>query len=148
MSTTTNMEIELIDGSDYISPEPINAGFTKLDVLGVDYVVERAQSGDWWYRKWHSGFMEIYGTVSVTGTPTSTGYIQAKTPYPIAFSNVYSAIATPIFNSWSTFAVDVKHPVEESAALTQAIVTFWIREDKRTESRTYKASIYTTGMYK
>jgi hypothetical protein len=57
-STTTNLGIELINGSDYISPDPINNGFTTLDKLGVDYVTETGKSGDWWYRKWHSGRAE------------------------------------------------------------------------------------------
>lgn len=58
MSTTTNLGIELINGSDYISPDPINNGFTTLDKLGVDYIVEDGISGEWWYRKWNSGRAE------------------------------------------------------------------------------------------
>lgn len=57
-NATTNLGIELINGSDYISPDPINNGFTTLDKLGVDYVTEVGKSNNWWYRKWHSGRAE------------------------------------------------------------------------------------------
>ena len=58
MATTTNLGLSKIDASDYISPDPINAAFDILDKLGVDYVVEQGKSGEWWYRKWHSGRAE------------------------------------------------------------------------------------------
>lgn len=58
-TSTTNLNIELIDASDYVSPEPINKGFQALDALGVDYVVEESSnSNGWWYRKWNSGRAE------------------------------------------------------------------------------------------
>lgn len=71
MSSTTNMGIELIDSSDYISPDPINTGFTKLDALGVDYVVEKGTSGEWWYRKWNSGRAECGIDTKTFSTCTS-----------------------------------------------------------------------------
>ena len=52
------MGLESIDSSDYVSPTPINNNFKKLDVLGLDYVVEQGTSGEWWYRKWKSGRAE------------------------------------------------------------------------------------------
>ena len=58
MATTTNLGLSKIDASDYISPDPINAAFDILDKLGVDYIVEQGKSGEWWYRKWHSGRAE------------------------------------------------------------------------------------------
>ena len=58
MATTTNLGLAKINASDFISPGPINAAFDILDKLGVDYVVEQGKSGEWWYRKWHSGRAE------------------------------------------------------------------------------------------
>lgn len=52
------MGLELINASDYVSPDPINRNFEKLDVLGTDYVTEQGTSGEWWYRKWKSGRAE------------------------------------------------------------------------------------------
>ena len=56
---TTNLGIETIDSSDYVSPDPINKGFEALDALGLDYIVEKSSnSNGWWYRKWKSGRAE------------------------------------------------------------------------------------------
>lgn len=74
MSTTSNMGIELIDGSDYISPDPINKAFTILDALGVDYIVEQGTSGEWWYRKWNSGRAECGIDSKTFATKTSTNW--------------------------------------------------------------------------
>ena len=53
-----NLDLEFINASDYVSPDPINNNFEKLDALGKDYVVESGTSGEWWYRKWKSGRLE------------------------------------------------------------------------------------------
>lgn len=55
---STNMGLATINSSDFVSPDPINDNFEKLDVLGLDYVVEQGTSGEWWYRKWKSGRAE------------------------------------------------------------------------------------------
>lgn len=55
---TENLGLPQFDGSDYISVEPFNDAFTKLDKLGIDYVVESGKVGEWWYRKWSSGRAE------------------------------------------------------------------------------------------
>lgn len=55
---TTNLGLELINSSDYVSPTPINQNMEKLDNLGVDYIVEEGTSGEWWYRKWKNGRAE------------------------------------------------------------------------------------------
>lgn len=55
---TTNLGMEIVPTSDFVSPEPFNRNFTILDTLGVDYIVEKGTSGEWWYRKWKSGRAE------------------------------------------------------------------------------------------
>lgn len=55
---SNNMGLSTINSSDFVSPDPINQNFEKLDVLGLDYVVEQGTSGEWWYRKWKSGRAE------------------------------------------------------------------------------------------
>ena len=57
-TSTANLGIQLIDPSEYISPEKINSGFTVLDPLGLDYITENGYSGEWWFRKWKSGRAE------------------------------------------------------------------------------------------
>lgn len=56
--TTSNLGLSTVDSSDYISPDPFNANFEKIDALGKDYVTESGTSGEWWYRKWKSGRAE------------------------------------------------------------------------------------------
>ena len=71
---TTNLGLESVDPSDYVSPTPFNTNFEKLDALGLDYVTASGKSGEWWYRKWKSGRMECgiddknFGDVSITQT--------------------------------------------------------------------------------
>lgn len=55
---TANLGLTLINGSDLVSPEPINTAFKTLDALGLDYIVASGKSGEWWYRKWKSGRAE------------------------------------------------------------------------------------------
>lgn len=55
---TKNLNLPQFDGSDYISVDPFNDAFSKLDKLGTDYVVESGKVGEWWYRKWKSGRAE------------------------------------------------------------------------------------------
>lgn len=58
MASTTNLGLDTINSSDYISPDVINKNFTKVDAVGKDYIVEQGTSGEWWYRKWKSGRAE------------------------------------------------------------------------------------------
>lgn len=60
MAETTNLGLTLINGSDFISPTPINNNMTAIDKLGVDYVIEQycGNTESWWYRKWNSGRAE------------------------------------------------------------------------------------------
>lgn len=55
---TTNLGMEIVPTSDFVSPEPFNRNFTKLDNLGVDYITSSGKTGEWWWRKWKSGRAE------------------------------------------------------------------------------------------
>ena len=76
------MGLESIDSSDYVSPTPINNNFKKLDVLGLDYVVEQGTSGEWWYRKWKSGRAEC-------GIDSKSFGDQAMYTQSVGASNMY-----------------------------------------------------------
>ena len=58
MAKTPNLGINEINGSDYIDYSVFNTVFNTLDALGLDYIVEKGTSGEWWYRKWKSGRAE------------------------------------------------------------------------------------------
>nr|DAL65369.1 MAG TPA_asm: hypothetical protein [Caudoviricetes sp.] len=95
MASTKNLGIPKINGSDLISPTPINDAFDLLDKLGVDYITESGKSGEWWYRKWNSGRAECgidaksFGDVDHKG---AWGGMYASSDmtfgaYPIQFSS-------------------------------------------------------------
>lgn len=91
---TTNLGLDIINSSDYVSPTPINNNMEKLDKLGIDYVVEQGTSGEWWYRKWNSGRAECgidakqFGEMQLT-TSGFGGYSSSDISfgaYPFSFS--------------------------------------------------------------
>lgn len=95
MAATENLKLELINPSDFVSPEPINNAIKALDTLGLDYVVEQGKSGEWWYRKWKSGRAECgisdknFGRVDHKvqwGAMYGTDSQQSFGAYPFAFS--------------------------------------------------------------
>ena len=154
MSTTTNMGIELIDGSDYISPDPINNGFTKLDVLGVDYIVENGTSGEWWYRKWNSGRAECgiddksFGDVAHTnawgGLYTSSNMSWGA--YPFAFKN--RPFVSISFNSNSSGSTHSSFVVYTSSTSIDNAPKFAIADPNSGTAKGAKFSIYVTGWFK
>lgn len=93
-SESNNLGLSYINGSDYVSPKPINDNFKILDTLGLDYVVLTGYSGEWWFRKWKSGRAECgidnknFGTVPHT-TKWGSMFISADLSfgaYPFAFA--------------------------------------------------------------
>ena len=103
MATTENLGIEKIDPSDFVSPDPINNAFDKLDALGKDYVIDQGVSGEWRYRRWHSGVaecwipnknfgsdtLEPWGAIYATMTGRSFG------AYPFTFAEAPCVIVSP-----------------------------------------------------
>ena len=52
-----------------------------------DYIVESGESGAWVYRKWNSGHMEIYGTLSQTPTSLNNGNNSITATLPVSFKD-------------------------------------------------------------
>lgn len=157
MSTTTNMGIELIDGSDYISPDPINNGFTKLDALGVDYIVETGTNGEWWYRKWNSGRAEcgIDSKRFDTGTShdwASNWYLYGPLSwgtYPFAFAS--APMATVIFryeDNGATGALIHMHAMDGGSSMLTTAPKFSLADPVQKEYKNPVCGIYVTGRYK
>lgn len=150
MSTTTNMGIELIDGSDYISPDPINNGFTKLDALGVDYITEYGTSGEWWYRKWNSGRAECGIESKSFGSNTLTQWISLYSTYkeytfgayPFAFIAKPCAIISNLNKSWLwPCTIDSTNPLTLSPKFDMISGRQYTIDD-------LICGIYVTGRYK
>lgn len=61
MSTTTsNLELIKWADTDYVNFSEINGNFQKIDESLADGIVEIGTEGNWMYRKWRSGFVELY----------------------------------------------------------------------------------------
>ena len=61
MSTTTsNLELTKWADTDYVNFEKMNENFQKIDDSLADSIVEIGTEGNWQYRKWRSGFVELY----------------------------------------------------------------------------------------
>ena len=95
MASTTNLGLDIINASDYISPEVINKNFGKVDAVGKDYIVAQGTSGEWWYRKWKSGRAECgidykdFGNQNLSTRGWSSFYgtePMSFGAYPFAFS--------------------------------------------------------------
>jgi hypothetical protein len=79
-------------GSDFNFNVPV-----KFNGVEIDYILEQGTNGNWNYRKWKSGFLELWGKVSVQ---------------PIT-NNPYG-------NGWNTDSINVQLPfeVEDITAIT------------------------------
>lgn len=61
MSTTTsNLELTKWTDTDYVNFSEMNENFQKIDESLADGIVEIGTEGNWQYRKWRSGFVELY----------------------------------------------------------------------------------------
>ena len=61
MSTTTsNLELTKWADTDYVNFSEINENFQKIDESLADSIIEIGTEGNWQYRKWRSGFVELY----------------------------------------------------------------------------------------
>lgn len=85
MALSTNLKLESISGQDLVDPKPIDNNFKILDKLGIDYVTEQGLSGVWRYRKWNSGFMELWALIEFSAT-TASGPVASGFMFPFLFS--------------------------------------------------------------
>ena len=85
MALSTNLKMESISGSDLVNPKPIDDNFKIVDKLGLDYITEQGLSGFWLYRKWNSGFMELWARIDFPAT-TSVGPVSSGFSFPFPFS--------------------------------------------------------------
>ena len=81
-----------VDNVFNIGPANLYIGGTKM----VDFVTEQGVSGAWSYRKWNSGYMEVYGTVSQTPTVLNNGTNSITATMPVSFVDTnYVVSITP-----------------------------------------------------
>lgn len=157
MANTSVMNIPLINGSDYITPEAINNAFNTLDALGLDYITEMGTSGEWWYRKWKSGraecgidsrtFPDV--TTSIWGSAFYMGGHWQFPAYPFSFSK--PPFVTIMYrNDTNKYGgiIHIHPTTDENTLLTQP-PQFSVADANG--PHTYKSSkfgIFVTGVYK
>ena len=112
MASTSNLGIEKLNSSDYVSVDPINNAFDKLDELGDVYVKSHGKSGDWYYRLWGDGRYECWLARTQSGVKIGTAWgnlyqsTVASIPFPTSFSSAPHMTITYATTSGNTaFAV-------------------------------------------
>lgn len=173
MSTTDNLGMTLIEGSDYITPDTINDNFEIVDALGKDYVKNcGTTSAGWWWRKWASGRMECgidyysFGNVAVelympkaksSGVSTTNGLYQSTEilsfgSYPKSFSKNPFVVISPrngTASDGNTKAMQAHIRPKSSTTTSPGFrLRFW--SDSGTLLKTMKdfyAAIYVCGSY-
>ena len=74
----------------------VNNSISISGVQMADFVVESGVNGAWSYRKWNSGYMEVYGTVSQAPTALNNGVNSITATMPVSFSDTdYVVSITP-----------------------------------------------------
>lgn len=153
MANTRYLALQKINSSDYVSPDPINNNMDKLDALGVDYIVAQGKSGEWWYRKWHSGRAECgidnknfgKGVVSAWGNIYSTynGFNFGK--YPFAFKSApFANISVSSTNNQGYYGIVMS--ASSSPTTLAPRVDLWRAND--VDIPQVVLSIFVTGFYK
>ena len=108
MSTTTsNLELTKWADTDYVNFEEMNENFQKIDDSLSDGIVEIGTEGNWQYRKWRSGFVELYynDTFSFATTDlTKSGSIYYATGITYAYP---SFVTQPKISSITSCGTDL-----------------------------------------
>ena len=144
---TDNLNLAIIGTDEYISPQPFNDNFTKLDELGVDYITETGTTSDWFYRKYKSGRAEAWAVKTMTNVSCTSQWGSlyrseeiGTTAFPFQFS------APPHVNvAWSTTSNDIAFAVAWRGASESQTGSFLLL--RGTSGNTSgRLSIYVSGM--
>nr|DAF70060.1 MAG TPA: hypothetical protein [Caudoviricetes sp.] len=155
MTSTANLELDVINGSDFISPDIINKNFAKVDAVGKDYIIEQGTSGEWWYRKWKSGRAECgidykdFGNQTLSSSNWPSFYMSGLMSfgaYPFAFSKrPYTSIR--FLNDSILGTGRVSFVVEAASTSTTISPNFMIADASSGNCHPF-FGIYVTGYYK
>lgn len=108
MSTTTsNLELTKWADTDYVNFEEMNGNFQKIDESLADSIIGIGAEGNWQYRKWRSGFVELYynDTFSFATTDlTKSGSIYYATGITYAYP---SFVTQPKVSSITSCGTDL-----------------------------------------
>lgn len=153
MTTTANLKMELEPTSNFVSPNTFNKNFQILDALGIDYIVEKGTSGEWWYRKWNSGRAECGiddKAFANQDHKTSWGSMYTTNnmsfgAYPFSFAS--RPFATITFNSDSSGSHKSYISIASTTSTTQAPQFSLVDPNSGTVNSPH-FGIYVCGRYK
>ena len=153
MANTTHLQLQKINSSDFVSPEPINNNMDKLDALGIDYIVQQGTSGEWWYRKWKSGRAECgidnknFGSAVLRpwGNIFSSYDAFSFGAYPFAFKSAPFVSISPSSTNNEAF-YGIASANSTSPTTLSPYFDLW-RSDKVDINKAI-VSIFVTGFYK
>ena len=86
MSSTTNLKLSKINSSDYVSVDVFNENYDLIDAMGVDYIIATGTSDEWYYRKWKSGWVELW-TSKKGNTSSDIGYYNMVKNLPFTLAS-------------------------------------------------------------
>lgn len=91
--STEHLDLESINGADFVDNEAFNRNFDKIDPLGKCYVTEAGTSGEWSYKKYSDGTAECWIDDKAFADMTKSAWgSMYRTPevsfgaYPFSFS--------------------------------------------------------------
>lgn len=157
MAQTSNLKLNLVTGADYVNPDTAFVNnFKLIDPLGLDYITAEGNSGNWWWRQWKGGRMEMgidsqtFTTFTLVPWATSGLYISGDLEFPayaMPFSSEPLAIVTYRKETGSKRGGIVHTIGSHSDPLTRPPVFRMVDAVQQTYTNP-KFGIYVTGRYK
>lgn len=105
MANTTNLNLQLINASDYVSVDPLNNNYNAIDALGKCYVVDSGTNGSWRYRKWSDHTMELWMTKTYSNVAITLpwgGLYESGSMYENYPSGIFSEVPQVMINVLGT----------------------------------------------
>lgn len=93
---TSNLGLTTINSSDYVSVAPFNTNWELLDKLGVNYIKEEGDNGNWHYRIWSNGYLEQWGRVTYAAKSGKDDFHQDITFFKAFKSAPYAQVSCSI----------------------------------------------------
>ena len=142
-SGTSSADLKGAQGDTGIRGAQGANGASSAEGLGInDYVVEQGTSGDWAYRKWNSGAVELWcnKTVNVASSTSATGSLYYSSMLTIA-------VPFPITNAVITGSTN-NHRYLANLQHQNASITFNIVSPTAISTTTQPVQIIVYGKWK
>ncbi len=122
---------------------------SEVKALSNDYIVEQGTRDGWTYRKWKSGLMEMWGSISGNADVTMEwanvyrSTVQINKAYPISFVEVPNVTL-----GWETPAGNWHWVMANSQGFTTATPMYMLMSATSQSSVSYKINFHVNGKWK